>query len=158
GRRAVVVAPLSVAGLLATHLYDERTVVATSATLALGGKFDTIAAALGLDDEIDWNPLDAGSPFDYTRQGILHVPGRPPRPTAPGLSEPAAEEMVQLVDALGGRTLGLFSSRRAAERAAEVLRDRTSLTILLQGEEALPLLVRRFREDRDSCLLGVMSL
>src|SRR6185369_9516397 len=29
---------------------------------------------------------------------------------------------------------------------------------LLQGEEALPLLVRRFRDERNSCLLGVMSL
>jgi ATP-dependent DNA helicase DinG len=158
GRRAVVVAPLSVAGTLSTHLYDERTVVAASATLALGGKFDTVARALGLDDETDWTSLDVGSPFDYPRQGILYVAARLPRPTASGLSEAAAEEMVGLVEALGGRTLGLFSSRRAAERAAEVLRARTDLTILLQGEEALPLLVRRFREDRNSCLLGVMSL
>jgi ATP-dependent DNA helicase DinG len=158
GRRAVVVAPLSVAGTLATHLYDERTVVATSATLALGGRFDTIAKALGLDHEGGWASLDVGSPFDYARQGILYVAARLPRPTASGLSEAVAEEMVGLVEALGGRTLGLFSSRRAAERAAEVLRERTDLTILLQGEEALPLLVRRFREDRNSCLLGVMSL
>jgi ATP-dependent DNA helicase DinG len=158
GRRAVVVAPLSVAGTLANHLYDERTVVATSATLTLGGKFDTVARALGLDDETDWTSLDVGSPFDYAHQGILYVAARLPRPTTSGLSEPAAQEMVELVEALGGRTLGLFSSRRAAERAAEVLRERTDLTILLQGEEALPLLVRRFREDRDSCLLGVMSL
>jgi ATP-dependent DNA helicase DinG len=158
GRRAVVVAPLSVAGTLGTHLYDERTVVAASATLALGGKFDTVATSLGLDDETDWTSLDVGSPFDYPRQGILYVAARLPRPTASGLSEAAAEEMVELVEALGGRTLGLFSSRKAAERAAEVLRSRTGLTILLQGEEALPLLVRRFREDRNSCLLGVMSL
>jgi ATP-dependent DNA helicase DinG len=158
GRRAVVVAPLSVAKTLSTHLYQDRTVVATSATLALGGMFDTIAAALGLDEETDWSSLDVGSPFDYTRQGILYVAARLPRPTASGLSEPAAEEMVQLVEALGGRTLGLFSSRRAAERGAEILRARTDLTVLLQGEEALPLLVRRFREDRNSCLFGVMSL
>src|SRR5690606_24863559 len=47
---------------------------------------------------------------------------------------------------------------RAAERAAEVLRSRTGLEVLLQGEESLPLLVRRFREHPASCLLGVMSL
>jgi ATP-dependent DNA helicase DinG len=82
GRRAVVVAPLSVAGTLSTHLYDERTVVAASATLALGGKFDTVAKALGLDDETDWTSLDVGSPFDYPRQGILYVAARLPRPTA----------------------------------------------------------------------------
>jgi len=169
GRRALVVAPLSVAGTLATHLYTERTIVATSATLALGGRFDTIARAIGLPvpeagdgaEESDgpaWRSLDVGSPFDYGRQGILYVAAHLPRPAASGLPDPAAEELLALVQALGGRTLGLFSSRRAALQAAEVLRARTDLTVLLQGEEALPLLVRRFREDRASCLFGVMSL
>jgi ATP-dependent DNA helicase DinG len=158
GRRAVVVAPLSVAGTLATHLFDERTVVATSATLALGGQFDGVARSLGLLDDDGWTALDVGSPFDYGRQGILYVAAHLPRPTMSGLADATADELVDLVTALGGRTLGLFSSRRAAERAAEVLRQRTDLTILLQGEEALPLLVRRFREDKESCLLGVMSL
>src|SRR5258706_6787258 len=48
-RRGLVVAPLSVASTLREFLYDDRTVVATSATLALGGNFDTIARSLGLD-------------------------------------------------------------------------------------------------------------
>ncbi|GAA1559426.1 ATP-dependent DNA helicase [Dactylosporangium maewongense] len=190
GRRAVVVAPLSVAGTLNTHLFHERTVVATSATLALGGQFDTVARSLGLPvtapapvpaqpsspgaaardavmrasaarDEADlaWSSLDVGSPFDYAKQGILYVAAHLPRPQTSGLSEPAADEMVELVQSLGGRALGLFSSRKAAERAAEVLRARApGITILLQGEEALPILVRKFRTDRNSCLLGVMSL
>jgi len=158
-RRSVVVAPLSVAGTLANHLYADRTVVATSATLALGGRFDTIAKALGLaEGDTGWQSLDVGSPFQYARQGILYVAAHLPRPTQSGLSDAAADELVALIQALGGHTLGLFSSRRAAERAAEVLRTRTGLTVLLQGEEALPLLVRRFREDRASCLMGVMSL
>jgi ATP-dependent DNA helicase DinG len=162
GRRAVVVAPLSVAGTLTTFLYPERTVIATSATLALGGKFDTIARALGLsgstDDSPEWTSLDVGSPFAYTKQGILYVAAHLPRPTASGLSDPAGTELVELVTALGGRTLGLFSSRRAAERAAELVRERTDLTVLLQGEEALPILVRRFRDEPASSLFGVMSL
>jgi ATP-dependent DNA helicase DinG len=168
-RRAVVVAPLSVAPTLREFLYDDRTVVATSATLALGGNFDTIARSLGLtgavtdtdasDDEPPaWRSLDVGSPFDYRRQAILYVAAHLPRPTASGLSEPAAEELVRLVRALGGRTLGLFSSRRAAERAAEVLRAETDLEILVQGEESLPLLVKKFRAEPSTCLLGVMSL
>ncbi|WP_431972990.1 ATP-dependent DNA helicase [Micromonospora haikouensis] len=203
-RRALVVAPLSVAGTLATHLYDERTVVATSATLALGGRFDTVARALGLEapppappspaaaalaaatargdapagatpvaaapgsrpttgtvpatEGPGWRSLDVGSPFDYARQGILYVAAHLPRPAASGLPDAAGEELLALVGALGGRTLGLFSSRRAAQQAAELLRAKTDLPILLQGEEALPLLVRRFREEQSSCLFGVMSL
>jgi ATP-dependent DNA helicase DinG len=188
GRRAVVIAPLSVAGTLSSHLFSERTVVATSATLALGGQFDTVARSLGLPIPVErpsvaagpaeaareavvradaardtaglaWSSLDVGSPFDYQKQGILYVAAHLPKPQSSGLSEPAANEMVELVQALGGRALGLFSSRKAAERAAEVLRARTpGITILLQGEESLPILVRKFREDRNSCLLGVMSL
>lgn len=169
GRRALVVAPLSVAGTLATHLYEERTVVATSATLTLGGRFDTVARGLGLEVPAatteapvtsgpDWQSLDVGSPFDYARQGILYVAAHLPRPSASGLPEAAGAELLELVEALGGRTLGLFSSRRAAQQAAELLRERTDLPVLLQGEQALPLLVRRFREEQASCLFGVMSL
>ena len=155
-RRALVVAPLSVASLLNEKLYDDRTVVATSATLALGGKFESIAKALG--EPAGYRTLDVGSPFDYRKQGILYVAAHLPRPTTSGLSDAAGVELLTLVDALGGRTLGLFSSRRAAQQAAELVREKTELTVLLQGDESLPILVRKFREDRNSCLFGVMSL
>jgi ATP-dependent DNA helicase DinG len=171
-RRSVVVAPLSVAPTLREFLYNGRTVVATSATLALGGNFDTVARSLGLataaapvvkqrqpeESTLDWRSLDVGSPFEYAKQGILYVAAHLPRPAASGLPEPAAAELVRLVQALGGRTLGLFSSRRAAERAAEVMRAQTDLEVLLQGEDQLPLLVKRFRAEPTSCLFGVMSL
>lgn len=173
GRRALVVAPLSVAGTLSQSLYEDRTVVATSATLTLGGRFDTVARSLGLPVSASpagqsaeapaasgdgWTSLDVGSPFDYPKQGILYVAAHLPRPQMSGLPDAAGEELVKLVAALGGRTLGLFSSRKAATQAAELLRSRTDLPILLQGEESLPVLVRKFREQKESCLFGVMSL
>jgi ATP-dependent DNA helicase DinG len=158
GGPQLVAAPLSVGGLLATSLYEERTVVATSATLTLGGKFDTVAKGLGLFDGGDWDSLDVGSPFDYRKQGILYVASRLPRPTASGLSEDAGKELLRLVEASRGAALGLFSSKRAAESAAELLRAKTDFDILLQGEETLAALVRRFREEESTCLLGVMSL
>jgi ATP-dependent DNA helicase DinG len=179
GRRALVVAPLSVAGTLATNLYDDRTVVATSATLALGGRFDTVAKALGLPapdgaakpaapstlsaaappvSGDGWTSMDVGSPFNYGKQGILYVAAHLPRPAASGLPEAAGEELLTLIGALGGRTLGLFSSRKAATQAAELVRARTDLPVLLQGEEQLPILVRKFREQKETCLFGVMSL
>jgi ATP-dependent DNA helicase DinG len=173
GRRALVVAPLSVAGTLKNNLYEDRTVVATSATLTLGGRFDTVARSLGLPAPAapeprtatappasgdGWSSLDVGSPFDYPKQGILYVAAHLPRPSASGLPDAAGEELLKLVGALGGRTLGLFSSRKAATQAAELLRARTDLPILLQGEESLPILVRKFRDDKPSCLFGVMSL
>ncbi|MEV6297930.1 ATP-dependent DNA helicase [Actinoplanes sp. NPDC051861] len=169
GRRALVVAPLSVAGTLAENLYSDRTVVVTSATLTLGGRFDTVARSLGLPAAAPgpdgtpasgdgWSSLDVGSPFDYPKQGILYVAAHLPRPTMSGLPQAAGDELLRLVEALGGRTLGLFSSRKAALQAAELLRTKTDLPILLQGDETLPILVRKFREEQASCLFGVMSL
>ena len=42
------VAPLRVGGLLASRLFGRRTVVLTSATLALGGSFEPLARQWGL--------------------------------------------------------------------------------------------------------------
>ena len=153
-------APLSVAGLLRESIFAERTAVLTSATLTLGGSFDPVAGALGLkgEDAPQWEGLDVGSPFDYPRQGILYVASRLPPPGREGLPEEALDEMGTLVEAAGGRTLGLFSSMRAAERAAEYLRIRVDVPVLCQGDDATAQLVRDFAADPATCLVGTLSL
>ncbi|MGC5168241.1 ATP-dependent DNA helicase [Luteimicrobium sp. DT211] len=151
-------APLGVAGLIRSQLLAERTGVFTSATLELGGSFEPAARSLGLvADDVAWRGLDVGSPFDYRRQGILYV-ARHLDPPGRQLSEQQLAELERLVLAAGGRTLGLFSSRRAAEQAAEALRDRVDLPVLCQGDDQLPTLVREFAEDEATCLFGTLSL
>jgi len=154
------IAPLSVAGLLREQLFTERTVVATSATLTLGGSFDPVAGAFGLKGHTatPWTGLDVGSPFDYPKQGILYVARHLPPPGRAGGSEATLDELAELVAAAGGRTLGLFSSRRAAQEAAEALRDRLDTPVLCQGDDRLPKLVREFTEDPATSLFGTMSL
>nr|WP_278189824.1 ATP-dependent DNA helicase [Brevibacterium sp. ZH18] len=156
----LVVAPLSVAGTMRSGIFVESTVVATSATLSLGGNFDAVAASLGLfgPDAPKWDSLDVGSPFDYGKQGILYVAAHLPRPGRSGLSEQALDELVELVTASGGGALGLFSSRAAATAAAEHLRTKLNLPILLQGDDGLPSLVSQFTADDEACLFGTMSL
>nr|WP_179757080.1 ATP-dependent DNA helicase [Kineococcus aurantiacus] len=156
------IAPLSVAGLLREKLFSERTVVATSATLTLGGSFDPVAGAFGLRGEkgagTPWTGVDVGSPFDYPRQGILYVARHLPPPGRGASSEATMDELAALVEAAGGRTLGLFSSRRAAEEAAEAMRRRLGTTVLCQGDDRLPRLVRAFTDDPSTSLFGTMSL
>ena len=95
-----------------------------------------------------WRGLDVGSPFDYRQQGILYVARELPPPGRDGMSEAALAEIAELVWAAGGRTLGLFTSRRAAETAAvHVRRELPKLTILCQGDAQLPELTRRFVAD-----------
>ena len=106
-----------------------------------------------------WRGLDVGSPFDYRRQGIRYVARSLPPPGRDGLSEAAIAEIAELVWAAGGRTLGLFSSRRAAEAAAvHVRKQLPKLTILCQGDAQLSELTRRFVENETASLFGTLSL
>ncbi len=158
GSRSLNVAPLTVSGLLRDSLLESRTVVLTSATLALGGSFTHVARAVGLRDGDQWRGLDVGSPFSYQRQAILYVGAHLPAPSRAGPSEELYRELAELVEAAGGRTLGLFSSMAAARSAAERLRETLPYTILLQGESQTSELVRRFAAEVDSCLFGTLSL
>ena len=74
-------------------------------------------------------------------------PGTCRRPAATASGKAQLDEIVELVDAAEGRTLGLFSSRRAAEAAAEAVRERLPhLTTLAQGDAQLPELAKQFVE------------
>lgn len=166
-------APLDVARPIATELLAGKAAVLTSATLSLGGTFTPVARTLGVslldhlepDDDVPrpapgprWEGIDVGSPFDYGRQGILYVARHLPAPGREGPGEAGQRELVELVRASGGGALGLFSSRRAAEEAAELLRGELDTPVLCQGEDQLPSLVRRFAEDESATLVGTLSL
>ncbi|MGH3828073.1 MAG: ATP-dependent DNA helicase, partial [Pseudonocardiaceae bacterium] len=105
-----------------------------------------------------WAGVDAGSPFEHRRAGILYTAAHLPPPGRDGLTPAHLDELATLVTAAGGRTLGLFSSMRAAKQAAEALRARLDLPILCQGDDATGLLVTRFARDEPTCLFGTLSL
>lgn len=151
-------APLHVAGLLAHGVFTERPVVLTSATLTVGGGFDATMAALGLTPDAA-TTLDVGSPFDYAKQGILYVARHLPPPGRDGIPEEALDEVGDLVEAAGGRTLVLCSSWRAVERMGDYLRVRVDGDVLVQrrGDTVAPL-VERFAQQRGSTLVGTLSL
>ncbi|MDT7796327.1 MAG: ATP-dependent helicase DinG [Mycobacterium sp.] len=160
--RAVLrVAPLSVAGLLRGRLFGQSTTVLTSATLTIGGTFDAMASAWGLAgiDEVKWRGIDVGSPFDHAKAGILYVAAHLPPPGRDGTgSTEQLDEIAALVTAAGGRTLGLFSSMRAAKAAAEIMRERLVTPVLCQGEDTTSALVQRFADDAETSLFGTLSL
>lgn len=176
---SIRVAPLGVGGLLRERLFNLTTTILTSATLTLGGTFDTLARQWGLPldrntavtsvagmasekepvpDGPKWTGLDVGSPFEHERSGILYVAKHLPAPGRDGLTDAVLTELRELVESAGGRTLGLFSSMRAAKQASEVLRAQVDHPILCQGDDATSLLVTRFADDPRTCLFGTLSL
>lgn len=177
------VAPLRVGGLLASKLFGRRTTVLTSATLVLGGSFEPLARQWGLasapevpekesaeqvgadrssEDQprhaLAWSGLDVGSPFDHPRSGILYIARHLPPPGRDGLAPSYLDEIRELIEAAGGRTLGLFSSMRAARQAADELRDKLGVPLLCQGEDQTAQLVSQFAADEPTCLFGTLSL
>ena len=175
GGPQLCLAPLQVWGQIRDKLLADKTVVFTSATLMLGGDFGAVASSLGLkptervpdgaeppprgEGVQPWRGFDVGSPFDYGKQGILYVAKHLPPPGRDGLVKAQLDEIVDLIDAADGRTLGLFSSRRAAEAAAEEVRERLPhLTTLAQGDAQLPELAKQFVEDPHTVLFGTLSL
>lgn len=163
-KRAILrVAPLSVANLLRNRLFDQGTVILTSATLTIGGNFDAMARAWGLtstgDEAAGWKGIDVGSPFAHAKSGILYVAAHLPPPGRDGTgSAEQLDEIECLITAAGGRTLGLFSSMRAAKATAEAMRGRLDTPVLCQGEDTTSALVRRFAEDDETTLFGTLSL
>jgi ATP-dependent DNA helicase DinG len=164
-RPVLRVAPLSVAGLLRTRLFSRATAVLTSATLTVGGSFDAMAGAWGLTGGSDdtappkWRGLDVGSPFQHAKAGILYVAAHLPPPGRDGIGSAEQQtEIAELITAAGGRTLGLFSSMRAAKAAAEAMRERLDTPVLCQGEESTATLVEQFAADAQTSLFGTLSL
>jgi ATP-dependent DNA helicase DinG len=166
GRPRLRMAPLEVAPILAAELFSKVTVVATSATLAVGGSFDTPLARLGLDlpeacverrDEVarDRPARRVGSvpsPFDYPRQGLLYFPDMPD-PRSDSFTARLDEELLELARAANGRTLALFSARASYKRAAAAMAGK-GLLVLEQDEMPRSELLEAFKESPGSVLFA----
>jgi ATP-dependent DNA helicase DinG len=169
-------APLSVSNVLRANLLTKTPVIATSATLSVGNSMDAMARSIGFtvggdedatSDDGDIDPsnvamLDVGSPFDFANQGVLYLPKHLPEPGREGVHPDVLDELGELIDAAGGRTLALFSSWRGVEAAdlhlRKVLAELPIKIITQKRGDAVGPLVERFAKDETSVLLGTMSL
>ena len=169
-------APLEVSAVLRKNLLSDTPVIATSATLSVGKSFDAIAKSIGFvvdqgeDAEVEKGEvdpanvqmLDVGSPFDFANQGMLYMPKHLPEPGRDGPSKEVLEELAELIDAAGGRTLALFSSWRGVEMADEylrkVLKELPIAVITQKRGDSVGALVEKFAKDETSILLGTISL
>jgi ATP-dependent DNA helicase DinG len=148
------VAPIDVGVVLAERLWsgeDAPTAVLTSATIPphLGQRLGLAADA--------YDQLDVGSPFAYADQALLYCPVHLPDPRSPGFEAAMHDELTALVMASEGRALALFTSWKAMNAAADVLRQRVPWRILTQSDLPKPKLVAEFTADEHSCLFATMG-
>ena len=137
---------------------DDKSVILTSATLRTNGNFKFICRDLGLDHERTTKTFLA-SPFDMARQARLIVPApdaRMPAPTDPEFDDMVVRMLRHVITMARGRTLALFTSW-ARLRYVEAHLGDIGYRVLVQGKMSRDQLLRTFREDVSSVLLGTGS-
>ena len=157
-------APVSVAEKMEEFLYARvDSIVMTSATLTVDGRFGFITERLGLDTLPDWRvlTLDVGSPYDYDSQAVVAVAGHLPMPSSAGFNSVVADLVVKLGGAAAGGTLVLFTSRSALDAVFKAVRDPLTARgklVLGQGHGgSATALLDQFARETDSVLLATSS-
>jgi ATP-dependent DNA helicase DinG len=146
------VAPLDVAPVLSEGVWSKRTAILTTATVPLN-----LPQRVGLPHD-DTDVLDVGSPFDYQEHALLYCAAHLPDPRQPAHQAGVHDELEALITAAGGRTLALFTSRRAMQEAAAALAPRLGVTVLTQDDLPKPALIARFSADETTCLFATAGL
>jgi len=114
----------------------------------------------GVDDAdrgLGYEALHIESPFALREQGMLYVAKHLPDVRDAEWADAAADELCELVDAAGGRTLVLCTSWRGVRAFSEVLRERTEHTVLTQGDDTTARLIEEFGDDETSCLVATRA-
>jgi ATP-dependent DNA helicase DinG len=150
-RPAMHSAPLDVSETMSAQVFSAMPVVLTSATLPRG-----LAVRMGAPSD-STAELDVGSPFAYKEHGLLYCAASLPDRRRPEAEPAIHDEIEALVLAAGGRTLALFTSRRAMTLAAEVLAGRLPWPVLVQGELPKAALLEALSSQSAACLFATMS-
>lgn len=124
GDLRLIVTPISIGDYFAELLFASRkSAVLTSATLSVNGGFNFLIEQLGLPAELVDTMLIT-SPFFYDEQAFLLVDTSlpdPSRTSEEAYSLALSEALSSLLQATGGNTLVLFTSKRQMRSVFEVL-------------------------------------
>jgi ATP-dependent DNA helicase DinG len=147
--------PIDIADTFQSHMRGHKCAwIFTSATLAVDDSFEHFARRLGLQDALEhrWS-----SPFDFARLALFYVPTDMPEPAAKDYTACVVEAALPVLEASMGRAFMLFTSHRALQEAAELLKDRIEFPLLIQGSMPRRELLERFRALGNAVLLGTSS-
>jgi ATP-dependent DNA helicase DinG len=147
--------PIDVSQILRERLFEQfDTVILTSATLTVGGRFDYIRQRFGLDHTKE---RKLPPEFEYPSQALLYLPRKMPDVRDPGFSSKAADEIVQLLEHSQGRAFCLFTSYTQMKDLYERVRLRVSFPLLLQGTAPRSALLERFKNTEGAVLFATAS-
>src|SRR5262252_2796518 len=147
--------PIDVSQILRERLFEAfDSVILTSATLTVGGRFDYIRQRLGLDHAKE---RTLPQEFDYPKQAMLYLPRKMPDVRDAGFASKAADEIVQMLEHSQGRAFCLFTSYTQMNDLFERVKPRVSFPLLLQGTAPRSVLLERFKNTEAAVLFATAS-
>ncbi len=151
----VAATPIDVSQILREQLFEKfDSVVMTSATLTVGGRFEYIRHRLGVD-HVKERALPPE--FDYGKQALLYLPRTVPDVRNAGYPAAAADEIVRLLELSKGRAFCLFTSYSQMNDLFERVRSRVAFPLLLQGTAPRSALLERFKNTSGAVLFATSS-
>ena len=147
--------PIDVSRIVRESLFDRyRSIVLTSATLAVDGSFAYVKGRLGLRDA---DEIRVPSEFDFRRQALLYLPLRMPPPKSPSFVEAVAREAIALVRHSQGRAFVLFTSYKVLHAVKPFIEMAVPYPVLVQGTAPRSALIDEFRAAGNAILLATSS-
>ena len=147
--------PLDISDVFQARLQEHNyNCMYTSATLAIGKNFDFFSNRLGLTDvkTYTWH-----SPFDFSSQALLYLPGNMPDPRDASYISAVIDAVIPVIRASQGHAFLLFTSHRALNEARELILNQIDYPIMVQGDAPRTELLNRFRDTKHAVLLGTSS-
>ncbi len=147
--------PIDVSRVVQEALFDRfRSVVLTSATLAVDGSFEYLKGRLGIRAAEETR---VASEFDYARQALLYLPRRMPSPKSPAFAEAVARETIELLRRSRGRAFVLFTSYAMLRTVQRFVEMALTYPVLAQGSAPRSMLIDQFRSTPNAVLLATSS-
>ena len=125
----------------------------TSATLTAKQSFSHFTEQLGLENA---ECVMCDSPYDYAGQSRLYLPSISLQPNEQGYTGEVVKRSIPLLKASRGNAFMLFTSHKALNQAAGLMKD-SAFTVLVQGAAAKRELLKQFQETKNCVLLGTQS-
>jgi ATP-dependent DNA helicase DinG len=147
--------PIDVSQILRERLFEAfDTVILTSATLTVAGRFEFIRQRMGLDQAKE---SKLPPEFDYQHQALLYLPQRMPDVRDAGFATKAADEIVALLELSKGRAFCLFTSYAQMNDLFDRVSNRVDFPLLLQGTAPRIILLERFKNTPNAVLFATAS-
>lgn len=147
--------PIDVSAILRERLFEQfDTIVLTSATLAVGGRFDFLKQRLGVQAARE-RVLD--SEYDFKSQAMLYIPPKMPDVRDAGFAAGAAREITRVLEMTKGRAFCLFTSYSQMNEVHDRVASAVHFPIFLQGTAPRSTLLEKFRTTESAVLFATAS-